>query len=186
MTMEGLKNTQEGGFHIEDAKPEDVEAMRTMVRDAWLQIYPNEEHGITLEDLQGIDWFTEMDRRRQEITESTDKHTWVLRDDKGTVVGFCKATKISEIGEIDAMYVSSELQGKGLSKVLMQRAFDWIGPNLDIRLEVVKYNLRAISFYKKMGFKETTNGVKSRQTQLPSGRQIPRIEMMRKKLNEYE
>lgn len=182
MTMDALKNTQEGGFSIEDARPEDVEATRTIVRDAWLRIYPNQEHGITLEDLQGIDWFTEMDRRRQEIIKSKDKHTWVLRDDKGVVVGFCKATKIDEIGEIDAMYVVPELEGKGFGKKLIQKAIEWLGIDVNIRLEVVSYNTHAIGFYKKMGFQETTNPLKSRQTQLPSGKEIPRIEMMRYKL----
>lgn len=32
---------------IEDALPEDVEAMRTLVKNAWLELYPNDAYGIT-------------------------------------------------------------------------------------------------------------------------------------------
>lgn len=188
--MDTLKNTQEGDFKIEDANPADVEAIRIIARDAWLEIYPNEKFGITREDVAAIDWLNpeELEKRRRKIKEGkNDTHTWVIRDDKNNVVGFCKVSKDGHKTdtegqrEIDAMYVIKELQGKGQGKKLMEKALEWLGTNGDIRLEVVSYNTNAINFYKKFGFQETSLPVSDKRTQLPSGKQIPRIVMMRLK-----
>jgi ribosomal protein S18 acetylase RimI-like enzyme len=168
-------------FKIEDAKPEDVETLRSIVRDAWVEIYPNEKYGITAEDIYSIDWYDPagLAKRRKEITESKDIHTWVLRNDLNQIGGFCKVAKHNNYGELMAMYVVPELKGKGLGKKLMQQAFEWFGLGLDIRLKVVAYNTRAIEFYKKMGFAETENKILYEETQLPNGKEIPRIEMIR-------
>ena len=183
MAMDSLENREEAIFNIEDAKPEDVEMMRTIVRDSWLKLYPNESYGITYQDLSAIDWFepSRLDKRRKEITENLDiSHTWVLKNYQNKIVGFCIASKLDSCGEIEAMYLLPELQGKGLGKKLMHKAFEWIGSGLDIILKVVAYNTHAIGFYKKMGFEETANEVVFTGTQLPSGKEIPRIEMLRK------
>lgn len=179
--MDTLKELQEDrNFKIEDAKPEDVEAMRTIVKDAWTKIYVNADHGITAEDLAAIDWYKDLDRRRKDITERGDTiHVWVIRGEKQDVVGFCKVTKTSDMGEVDGMYVNEELKGKGWANKLMQKAFDWFGPNIDIKLKVASYNSRAIGFYKKVGFIETGKSVTYEGTQLPSGKEIPRIEMVK-------
>ncbi len=172
---------QEQNFKIENAKPEDVKAIRTIVRDAWIELYPNEKYGITAEDISAIDWFNfeKLEKSRKEIIGNSDKtHTWVLKDEE-KIIGFCKALKLDNYGEIDAMYVLPEFKGKGLGKKLMQKAFEWLGTELKIRLVVVKYNSRAIEFYKKKGFKETANKVIYTGTKLPSGKEIPRIEMVK-------
>lgn len=187
MTLDSWKNTQEKEFKIEDAKPEDVEAIRAIVIDAWLEIYPNEKYGITREDIAAIDWREANETRRQKIREGKDdNHTWVLKDNNGSIVGFCAAsrnghrTDTEGQKEIDAMYVVKKLQGTGQGKKLMQKALEWLGTDSDIRLEVVSYNTNAISFYKSFGFQETTNPVsEGKRTQLPSGKQIPRIVMVR-------
>ena len=183
MPKDSPKNTQEGdNFTIEDAKPEDVVAIRTIARNWWLEIYPSEAHEISAEDISAIDWYNPegLARRRREITDNKDTiHTWVVRDNQGVVVGFCKATKLDAMGEIDAMYVLKELQGKGFGGKLMGKALEWLKPDLDIKLKVVAYNSRAIEFYKKFGFKETGKKVSYEGTKLPSGKEIPRIEMVR-------
>jgi len=168
-------------FKIEDAKPEDAEAIRAIVKSRWLELYPNEKYGITLEDLVAIDWFSSeyIANRQKEITESGDRaHIIVLKNDQDKVVGFAEALKFDNYGEIEAMYVIKELEGKGFGKKLMLKALEWLG-NQDIILKVVAYNYHAIEFYKKFGFKETTNKVVHTGTQLPSGKEIPRIEMLR-------
>jgi GNAT superfamily N-acetyltransferase len=196
MVMDELKNTQErGDFTIEDAKPEDIEKIRTIARDAWLEIYPNETYGITREDIEAIGWFDPMGlkRRRKEIRENRDTiRVWVVKDDKDNVVGFCKVSKdghktdTEEQREIDAMYVVKELQGKGLGKKLMQKAMEWLGTDGNIRLEVVSYNNNAINFYKGFGFQETALPVSDKRTQLPSKKQIPRIVMIKPKAEEKQ
>lgn len=189
--MDEFKNKQErSNFIIEDAKPEDVEKMRNISRNAWLEIYPNEIYGITREDIEAIDWFNpeELEKRRRKIREEKgDTHAWVLKDDKGNVVGFCKVSKdghktdTTKQREIDAMYVVKEFHGKGLGKKLMEKALEWLGTDGDIRLEVVSYNTNAINFYKKFGFQETDLPITDKRTQLPSKKQIPRTVMLRVK-----
>lgn len=178
--MEQKKNKQEEIFTIEDAKPEDIEVMRTLVKDAWLEFYPNETYGITYEDVATIDWYSDLERRRKDLTDRKDTiHAWVIRNEKGEVVGFCKVTKEPEGGEIDGIYVAPELKGKGWGKKLLQKAEGWLG-NVDIKLKVVHYNT-AVGFYKKMGFEATGRKVNYEGTKLPSGKYIPRIEMLKKK-----
>lgn len=171
-------------FRIEDAKPDDVIASRMIARDAWLELYPNAEYGITREDIATIDWTNpvELEKRRKEIEKGGDLvHVWVIKNSKDEVVGFCKARRYPDShGEIRGMYVIKELQGQGLGKLLMQKAFDWLG-NVEIKLKVVKYNTNAIEFYKKMGFKEIGKLAAYDGTLLPSGKDIPRIEMVRSK-----
>jgi GNAT superfamily N-acetyltransferase len=183
MTIDSLKNGQEKIFKIEDAKPEDIERTMAIARDAWLEIYPNETFQINREDIEAIDWFNpdKLEKRRQKTIGKPDTHTWVVKDEKDNVVGFCKVSKEGpqEQKEIDAMFIVKEFTGKGLGKRLMEKALDWFGANGDIKLEVVSYNFNAINFYKRFGFKETTNPVGNKQPQLPSGKIIPRIVMVR-------
>ena len=169
---------------IFSASSEDVEAMRTIVKNSWLELYPNKEYGITREDLLAIDWYNraKLDKRKKEIAENwPDTHTFVLKNEKNEVVGFCISLKLDGFGEIEGMYVLPELQGMGLGKKLMEKACEWLGTEQDIILKVVAYNTHAIGFYKKMGFKETGNKVVFTGTQLPSGIEIPRIEMLKPK-----
>lgn len=188
MTMDSSKNSQEEILKIENAKPEDVEKTMAIARDAWLEIYPNETYGITREDIGAIDWFNldKLEKRKQTTIDKSDTHTWVVKDGKNNVVGFCKVSKDEhktngdEQREIDAMFIVKELKGKGLGTKLMEKALDWLGADGDIKLEVVSYNFNAINFYKKFDFRETENSVGDKQFQLPSGKQIPRIVMVKK------
>lgn len=120
-----------------------------------------------------------MVKRKNELVESKNKHTWVLKNDKGEVVGFCKVTKLGATGEINAMYTLPGYEGKGVGKRLMEKSLEWLGAGSDIKLKVVAYNTNAISFYKKFGFQETETKIDYGGTQLPSGKEIPRIEMVK-------
>lgn len=183
-----MENLEKREYKIEDARPEDVEKIRMIARDWWIKLYPNEEFGITREDIEAIDWLNpeQMERRRRKILEDDNFHAWVLKDEGNNVIGFCQVSKNSNRsakgeGEIVAMYLVSELQGKGLGRKLMETAFAWLGDERDLILEVVSYNTNAINFYKKFGFVETDRPVSGKRTQLPSGKQIPRIVMLRPK-----
>ncbi len=169
-------------FRIEDAEPQDVEALRTIVKDSWMRVYPNEEQNITVDDISSIDWYNEegLEKRRKEIALHADGvHTWVLKNSEDTVMGFCKVTKTDDKREIEAIYVVKELEGKGMGKKLLQKALDWLGTERDIQLKVVAYNSHAIGFYKKFGFQETESSVSYEGTKLAHGKEIPRIEMVK-------
>ena len=182
MTLDPWENTQQSMLKIEDARPEDVETMRTITRDSWLKIYPNEKYGITAKDIADIDWYNPegLAKRQKEIAENGETvRTFVLKNSKNETGGFCKASKYDDHGEINAMYLRQELQGKGLGKELLQKALEWLGSDKDIKLRVVAYNSHAIEFYKKSGFQETANKVSYDGTKLPNGKELPRIEMIK-------
>ncbi|MDQ5954474.1 MAG: hypothetical protein QG583_402 [Patescibacteria group bacterium] len=175
----------EGDFKIEDAKPEDVETMINIKKARWLEIYPNEKYGIATEDLLAIDYYNpeSLIKRKSELKEvRNDTHTFVIKDNENKIVGYCKVSKMDDYGEINAIYTLPGFEGKGLGKKLIQKAFEWLGSSLDIKLKVVAYNTNAIGFYEKFGFKKTTTVVDYGGTQLPSGKEIPRIEMFLKRI----
>ncbi len=183
--MDSLSNSQERLYKIEDAQPEDVEAMRALVREAWLEIYPNEEYGITREDIEAIDWQEGNDKRRTEINEDPNIHTWVLKDGGGELAGFAKATQAkgneaNDISEINAIYLRPGEKGQGWGQALLERVLAWLPADKPTKIHVVRYNFRAINFYKKFGFSETERVVDYGGTQLRSGKEIPRIEMIKK------
>ena len=61
----------------------------------------------------------------------------------------------------------------------MTAALDWLGTEKDIKLVVVSYNKGALGFYEKMGFQRSTAEVPLASTQLPTGKCIRRIEMIK-------
>lgn len=199
MPMDSLRNTQEGGFKIESASPDDVLRLQEIIRACWLDTYPNEAAGITKEDIAGRDFFTgdnaealeyREGRMRTMIEDAENEHTWVVKNDKKEIVGFCrlhKSTgkeydkKVNPYAEIDKIFILKDFRAKGLGENLMREAEQW-ATGLDIRLEVVAYNQEAIDFYKKDGFvplekDETIFPPDTRS--LPSGKKLPKMEMLK-------
>ena len=98
----------------------------------------------------------------------------------GRVVGF-NAPRITEDGRGRpfALYVLPDFQGLGIGYNLFQNSLDFLGGR-DLWFQVASYNKKAIDFYKRFGFIE--NGPVTEHdsvAKLPSGAQIPEIEMIK-------
>jgi ribosomal protein S18 acetylase RimI-like enzyme len=170
-------------IEILDATPEEAQGIVDVQRDTWFATYPNEEYGITLDDIKSRNWDDpERPKRWQRTIETmSDKaHTWVAKVE-GKVIGFCSASKGEDKNQIRAIYLLPEYQGKGAGKKLISTAFEWLGSDKDVSLEVVKYNKQAIDFYKRMGFGEGEDLPPQPAGQLPSGKVMPEIEMIKPK-----
>lgn len=199
MSMDSLTNRQEGGFKIELANPNDTLRLQEIIRACWLDTYPNEAAGITREDIAGRDFFTgdnrealeyREERMRTMVEDFKNEHTWVAKNEKDEIVGFCRlhkatgqeyAKKVDPYAEIDKIFILKDSRAKGLGKKLIQEAEQW-ATGLDIRLEVVEYNEDAINFYKKEGFvslgkDESIFPPDNRG--LPSGKKLPKLEMVK-------
>ncbi|MEI7777703.1 MAG: GNAT family N-acetyltransferase [bacterium] len=80
---------------------------------------------------------------------------FVAKDESGNIVGCCFAERRQDINKIEAVYVSKEFQGTGLSRKLFDEAYRLLNPNNNTTLDVFSLNSKAVNFYKKLGFSET-------------------------------
>ncbi len=166
-------------LQIVNATPEDAEGIVAVQKAAWLATYPNDELGITLEDIREQTENFSAERMRQRLSNpNPNRHYWVVKDgDK--VVGMHLVLRGDENNTLQALYVYPEYQRQGVGSRLMQVALDWLGNDKDIVLGVVTYNKNAIDFYKKFGFVE--NGERhDNVATLPSVKVLPEIEMIKR------
>lgn len=105
-------------IEIEDAKAEDVDRIRYVLKTTWLATYPNEELGITKEEIEQRfdDSAPEAKERvvrwRQNINTRPDRHEWVVKEED-RVVGWCMVLTGKE-NHIQTLYMLPEFQGKGV------------------------------------------------------------------------
>jgi ribosomal protein S18 acetylase RimI-like enzyme len=175
---------------IEQAVPDDAEAIYEVKRQGWLSAYPNEEAGITYEDVrkhvdgehgEGIQKGVE--RWRSGLEKDADgkqRITYVAKHDGG-LVGFVSPGLIEGQRRIGALYVLPEAQGQGVGSRLLQKAIDWHGRDEDIFLHVASYNENAINLYKRFGF-ELTGLDTTDYERFDNNKAIPEQEMVLKAL----
>jgi GNAT superfamily N-acetyltransferase len=170
---------------IRKSIPDDVYAIRELHKITWLNTYPNDEAGITIGDIKDKfkDDETPEGKRKIEAKKerclNKNQQTWVA-EERGKIIGACRAEKGRQINRLSAIYVLPDYQGKGVGSELIVNALGWLGNQKDIYVNVVEYNLKAINFYKKHGFVETgKKGVFDSAAKLPSGKYLPEIELVK-------
>ncbi|MFA4887197.1 MAG: GNAT family N-acetyltransferase [Candidatus Nanoarchaeia archaeon] len=99
----------------------------------------------------------------KELLESKEVNFLVVEVEKKVVgCGFGEIRKNVEwgrskrIGYIGLMFVEEEFRGNKIGKMLVDRLCEWFKERKvgDIRLKVLKKNIRAIKLYEKAGFEE--------------------------------
>ncbi len=178
--------THSGSILVDIAKPEDAGQIVQVQRAAWLATYPNPASGITYENIAAMDFIgpERIASWQEHIATDTDRKFWVAKDGD-RVVGYCVARVASQDrpGRLQAIYLLPEFQGKGIGKLLMQTAIDWLGRSVDITLDVATYNTAAIGFYEKLGFVKTGIESETGPRLSPGGVSIPQTEMILPKLS---
>lgn len=168
---------------VRPVRPDDAAAVNLVYREAWLSAYPNEQAGITYEDVDAETrkWLTPEDvalkeLKYQQIPEGTFNSVAVVG---GLVVANSVANIFSEqsYNKIQTMYVLPEYHGTGVAQELFDVMLDYLGSDKPVRLEVATYNQRAINFYKKYGFEILERGPLRTECQLPSGKILPEYVM---------
>ena len=169
---------------VEPARPDDAEAVFNVQRLTWLDTYPNDEAGITKEDIRkriegehGELIPKKIERWKSGIEVTGEKRAIFVVRDSGKIVGFVAPGIMDGQRRIGAIYVLPEAQGKGVGGKLLQGAVNWHGRSEDIFLHVASYNQNAIDFYMRNGFEETGKPIKDEMAK-GDEKEIPEIEMV--------
>lgn len=169
---------------IEMPKPEDAWGINNVLYQAWLEAYPNEQLRITKEDIETTykPYFTdEKLRERQERLAHPLAHKKMLvAKDGNEVVGLTQLVLKDDVNQLQSMYILPTYYRRGIATRLWEEVKKFRDASKDTIVEVATYNQRAISFYEKLGFKDTGKRFTDEKFRMPNGAIIPEMEMILK------
>lgn len=182
--MESYANKEkQPAFEVVAATPGDAEGIQQVLYETWLATYPNEEAGITVDDIEESykDRLSpERIQRSREILEK-ESHTErrFVAKAEGKVIGVSRVLKRVDRNKLQTLYVLPDYQGKGVGTALWDADRSFFDPSKDTYLEVAEYNDRAIEFYKRLGFTDTGKRIRDERFRMKSGSIVPEMEMRR-------
>ena len=180
--MNTPENVENGNIVISTTVPQDAEGINTVLYKTWLATYPNEELGITREDIEDTykDAFTEkVIRERQESIANTPPNQKRMVAKQGDiVVGVLVVVRNENNNLLKTIYVLPELQGKGIGTMLWNEEKSFCDLRKDTIVHVASYNHKTIEFYKKLGFIDTGKRFTDERWKMRSGATIPEMEMV--------
>ena len=147
----------EGVSYIWPPSFEDAEQIAKVVKNAWLETYPNPEQWVYKEDLiQKFQNQNEHTRIFEKLIEKIDQNTCFLVAKSWNETVWVVYAKLDE-GKpfLIMLYIDPEYQWKKIWSKLMEQFFDFYSEYDELFLEVASYNEKAINFYKKFWFEET-------------------------------
>lgn len=168
---------------IEKPTIKDVKNIQKIFYETWLATYPNEEAGITIEDIKEKfkNRFSKqaIKKRMDDILDKSGNTLFLVAKDGVSVVGVCKIVKKENNNQLQAIYVLPRYQKKGIGKMFWNNAVKFFGNKNDIIVRVATYNIQAINFYKKLGFVDTGKRFSEEKLKMPiSGSYIPEMELI--------
>lgn len=166
---------------IRDAKPEDVLGINTVLYKAWLETYPNEEAGVTPEDIEDSykDHFTEESilKRQESMRRVPANQKRVVAASGNAIVGAATMIRKESFNQLMTMYVLPEFHGKGIGRLLWDGVKGFRDPTKKTIAQVAVYNARAIRFYEKLGFVDNGRRFVDERFKFKSGSSIPEMEL---------
>jgi ribosomal protein S18 acetylase RimI-like enzyme len=169
---------------IRDVRPEDALDLTRLYHLTWLDTYPNEEAGITVEDIeQSYKYsYTEIFQEKQKKRLSTiaENEKYLVAEKDGKVVGTARMILRDGYNQLQTIYVLPGYQGQGVGQSLWDRAYTFANPAWKTVVQVAVYNMGAISFYKKQGFVDTGKRFTEERLKFPSGAMFVETELVLK------
>src|SRR3989338_316730 len=176
--------TEQPKIVISTPSAEDAVGIQNVFYQTWLDTYPNEEVGITRDDVEDRfkDSFSAeiLQQRTENLLNPPSGQKFLVAKVGSEVVGVCRVQRGNNSHELQGLYVLPEYQGQGVGKLLWQEALEFLGTDKDIFVRAASYNKQAISFYEKLGFKSTGRQFSEERFKMKSGNIIPEIEMVLK------
>lgn len=167
---------------IRKATPQDAHVIGKIYHQSWLATYPNEEVGISVQDIVNLNLDSEENAKERALklaNPGSKSHRYVAEID-GTVVGHCGFEIHPTHGYLRSIYVLPEYISRGVGAALMQKAIEIMAECPEIILSVVTYNERAIRFYERWGFAITeAPRPEIHESPFPNGKTIPQFHMAR-------
>lgn len=181
LLMESLAE-KEPKIEIKDAEPQDAEGITNVLYKAWLATYPNEEIGITAEDVEETykDAFTEekIKSQQERIANTPENQKRVVAKSGDLVVGVATMIRNEDNNQLRTIYVLPDFHSRGIGTKLWEEAKKFAVPGKDIIVQVATYNQKALDFYKKLGFVDTGKRWSDEKWRMKSGATIPEMEMV--------
>ncbi len=172
---------------ISEAVPEDARGITNVLYKAWLVTYPNEEAGVTREDVEESyrDKFTDdfLKKSMERIAKSPPTEKRLVAKDGDLVVGAATMIRNENNNQLRTIYILPEYHRKGIGMMLWQEAKKFCDPSKDTIVQVAAYNTQAINFYKKIGFVDTGKRWTDEKWRMKSGGVIPEMELVIKANN---
>lgn len=169
---------------IEQASPGDAEVILKLKQAAWLQAYPNQDAGVTEDDIRkkltNEDIVAAIPGWQEAIAKESvdsDRMTFVAKLN-GIVIGYTQPCIEEGKRKLGAMYVDPGTQGLGAGGKLIKKALEWHGPAEDVFASVVSYNENAIKFYEHFGFQRTGKSLPEEYDEEKGIKLLPEIEMV--------
>ena len=171
---------------IRPASPEDAKSIQEVLYRTWLETYPNDSAGITMQDIETFfkDSFSDenIEDWRRNIVSLGDDCRLLVAADAQKIVGVCRAYRREKHNEVQAIYVLPAYQGRGIGKQFFVALHGFFNPQKDITVQVATYNTKAVTFYEKLGFKDTGKRFSQPWLKMPvSGNMIPEMELRKEK-----
>lgn len=171
---------------IQKPTKEDVHGIQEVHYRTWLSTYPNEEIGVTKEDIEERfkNRFSKktMERRSNFFVNTPDNVLALIAKDDNKIVGMFSFAEEPAHNVLQGVYILPDYQGKGIFRKFWDEAQKFMDHSKDTILHVVSYNKKTIDVYKKLGFIESgkiTTGENSPVMPI-SGVVMPEIEMILK------
>lgn len=134
----------------------EIPIVQQLAREIW------EEHYLKILSQEQIDYMLDLFYSEEKINSELEEGiVWELLWDGENPIGYlvCKIEK--EKIYISKIYLKAETRGKGLGKLLLNRAKELAKQHQkkSIYLNVNKYNVDSIAFYERNGFTKVDEGV---------------------------